>query len=210
MSLLGAHLQKLAVLLQNLFFPSCQFARAVCSDWHCALLRGLLPLLDGPRSILHPTEYALDQTPIPGRPKRPSQMAVAVRARLVPTLTIGHCLRPLLADGLQSLDRDVQISHGAELGVQPLQFIPYSSPLGVIDHWREKYYRCAQPRKRDAHLMQGSGVASVCRLMICGQIFKTAARYNSKCGVARHRWIQSQGWVGGFVLRRHGPRSGFT
>src|SRR5207249_2570305 len=110
MSLLGAHFQKLAALLQNLFFPSREFARAVCSDRHCALLRGLLSLLDGPRSILHPTEHAFDQTPIPGRPKRPSQMTMAVGALLVPVLIIGHCLRPLLADGLQSLDRNVQIS----------------------------------------------------------------------------------------------------
>ncbi len=132
MSLPGAHFQKLAALLQNLFFPSRKFARAICSDRRCALLRGLLSLLDRPRSILHPTEYAYDQTPIPGRPKRPSQMAMAVRALLVPVLTIGHCLRPLPADGLQSLDRDVQISHGAELGVEPLQFILYLRPLGVI------------------------------------------------------------------------------
>src|SRR6266853_6023258 len=115
MSLLGAHFQKLPALLQNLFFPSCPFARAVHSDWHCALLRGLLSLLDGPRPVLHPTEYAFDQTTIPGRPKRPSQMAMAVRALLVPVLIIGRCLRPLPAGGLQPLDRDVQISHGAEL-----------------------------------------------------------------------------------------------
>jgi hypothetical protein len=89
---------------------------------------------------------------------------------------IGHCLRPLLAGGLQSLDRDVQISHAAELGVQPLQFISYSRPLGVIDHRRKKQYGGAQARERNAHLVQGSGVASVCCLMICRQIFKTAAR----------------------------------
>src|SRR5712672_2568264 len=176
MSLLGAHFQKLPALLQNLFFPSCQFARAVHSDWHCALLRGLLSLLDGPRSILHPTEYAFDQTPIPGRPKRPSQMAMAVRALLVPVLIVGRCLRPMLVGGLQSLDCNIQISHTAELGVQPLQFIPYSRPLGVIDHRREKQYGGAQARERNAHLMQGSGVAPGCRLMICDQIFKTAAR----------------------------------
>jgi len=58
--------------------------------------------------------------------------------------------------------------------------------------------------------MKGSGVASVGRLMICCQIFKTAARYNSKCGVARHRRIQSQGRLGRFVLRRDSPWSGFT
>src|SRR6266513_1392269 len=127
-------------------------------------------------------------------------MAMAVRALLIPVLTVGHCLRPLLADSLQSLDRDVQISHGAELGVQPLQFIPYSRPLGVIDHWREKQYGGAQARKRNAHLVQGSRVASACRLMICGQIFKTAARHHSKCSVARQRWIQSQGGVGALPL----------
>src|SRR4029077_5979620 len=138
MSLLDAHFQQLAALLQNLFFPPCQFARAVCSDWHGALLRGLLSLLDGPGPVLHPTEYAFDQTPIPGRPKRPSQVAMAVRALLVPVPIVGRWLRPLLGGGLQSLDCDVQISNAAELGVQPLQFILYSRPLGVIDHWREK------------------------------------------------------------------------
>ena len=135
---------------------------------------------------------------------------MAVGALLVPVLIMGHCLRPLLTDGLQSLDRDVQISHGAELGVQPLQFVPYSRPLGVIDHRREKQYGGAQARKRNAHLMQGSRVASVCRLMICRQIFKTAARYHSKCGVASRLWIQSQGWREALVLRRHGPRGGFS
>ena len=54
---------------------------------------------------------------------------MAVGALLVPVLIMGHCLRPLLTDGLQSLDRDVQIAHGAELGVQPLQFVPYSRPF---------------------------------------------------------------------------------
>src|ERR1700674_1398383 len=137
-------------------------------------------------------------------------MAMAVRALLVPVLIIGYCLRPMLAGCLQSLDRDVQISHGAKLDVQPLQFIPYPLPLGVIEHRREKRYGCAQAGKRDAHLMQGSGIASACRLMICGQIFKTAARYDSKCGIARHCWIQSRGWVGALPLRGHGPRGGFA
>ena len=137
-------------------------------------------------------------------------MTMAVGALLVPVLIIGHCLRPLLADGLQSLDRNVQISHGAELGVQPLQFIPYSRPLGVIDHRREKQYGGAQARERNAHLVQGSWVACACRLMICGQIVKIAARYHSKCGVASRLWIQSQGWREAVVLCRHGPRGGFT
>src|SRR3954469_11338907 len=137
-------------------------------------------------------------------------MSMADRALLVPVLTIGHCPRPLLAGGLQSLDRHVQISHAAELGVQPLQFMLYSRPLGVVDHRREKQYGGAQASKRNAHLMQGSGLASVRRLIVCGQIFKTAACYDSKRGVTRHRWIQSQGWVGRLVLRRHGPRGGST
>jgi hypothetical protein len=97
----------------------------------------------------------------------------------------------MLVGGLQSLDCNVQISQAAELGVQPLQFIPYSRPPGVIDHRREKQYGSAQARERNAHLVQGSGIASRGRLMTCSQIFKTAARYNSKCGVARHRRIQS-------------------
>src|SRR5438067_13374622 len=137
-------------------------------------------------------------------------MAMAVRALLVPVLIIGNCLRPLLADVLQSLNRDVQISHAAELSIQPLQFVPYSRPLGVIDHWREKQYGGAQARKRNAHLMQGSRFASACSLMFCGQIVKTAARYHPKCSVARHRWIQSQGGVGALPLRRFGPSDGFT
>src|SRR5260370_23757716 len=143
MSLLGAHFQKLPALLQNLFFPSCQFARAIHSNWHCALLRGLLSLLDGPRPALHPTEYAFDQTPIPGRPKRPSQMAMAVRALLVPVLIVGRCLRPMLVGGLQSLDCNIQISHTAELAVQPLQPFPYSGRPGATDHRRRKQYGSA-------------------------------------------------------------------
>src|SRR5213596_4041363 len=116
---------------------------------------------------------------------------MAVRALLVPVLIIGNCLWPLLAGVLQSLDRDVQISHAAEPSIQPLQFIPYSRPLGVIDHRREKQYGGAQARERNAHLVQGSWVACACRLMICGQIVKTAARHHSKCGVASRPWIQS-------------------
>src|SRR5260370_42480737 len=106
-------------------------------------------------------------------------MAMAVRALLVPVLIVGRCLRPMLVGGLQSLDCNIQISHTAELGVQPLQFIPYSRPLGVIDHRREKQYGSARARERNANLVQGSGGASVGRLMICGQMFKTAGGYDS-------------------------------
>src|SRR5713226_3747817 len=137
-------------------------------------------------------------------------MALAVRALLVAVLIIGYCLRLLLADGLQSLDRDVQISHDAKMGVQPLQFIPYSGSLGVIDHRREKPYGCAQAGKCDAHLLQGSGIASACRLMICGQISKMAPRNNSECVVARHRWIQPGIWVAALRLNPFGPRGGFA
>src|SRR2546429_8930761 len=99
-------------------------------------------------------------------------MTMAVGALLVPVLIMGHCLRPLLTDGLQSLDRDVQISHGAELGVQPLQFVPYSRPLGVIDHRREKQYGGAQPRKRNTPFVQGSRGALSWWLLILGPIIQ--------------------------------------
>src|ERR1700676_1022077 len=84
MALLGAHFQKLAALLQDLFFPPCQFVHAVYNDRCCALPRGLLSLPDGPWSSLDPIEHAFDQTPISGGAKRPSQVAMAVRTLLVP------------------------------------------------------------------------------------------------------------------------------
>ncbi len=133
---------------------------------------------------------------------------MAVRTLLVAVPIIRHCLRPLLTDRLQSLDCNVQISHGAKLGVEPLQFIRYSHPLGVIDHRREKHYGCAQARERDAHLMQRCGIAAACRLVISGQISKMAPRQNPKGSVARHRWIQSQGRVGPLALRRLVRRGG--
>src|SRR2546430_17396802 len=99
-------------------------------------------------------------------------MAMAVRALLVPVLIIGNCLRPLLADVLQSLNRDVQISHAAELSIQPLQFVPYSRPLGVIDHRREKQYGGAPGRKRHTRLIEGSRGAPAWRLIACGANFQ--------------------------------------
>src|SRR5258708_21176361 len=102
-------------------------------------------------------------------------MAVTVCALFVPVLIIGRWLRPLLAAGLQSLDRDVQISHGAKLGVQPLQFIPYSRPLEVIDHRREKQYGCAQAGKGGAPLMQRWWGAQACRPLVLGQNSQVAS-----------------------------------
>src|SRR5260370_35691586 len=135
---------------------------------------------------------------------------MAVRALLVPGLIIGCCLLPLLVVGLQPLHRDVQISHGAELAVQPLQFTPYSRPLGVVDHRREKQHGCAQSSERNAHLMQGYRVAWACRLMICSQIPEVAAYYNSKCCVGRHFGVQPRSWVAALPLRPLGTRGGFA
>src|ERR1700738_5545852 len=109
-------------------------------------------------------------------------MPMAVRALSVPGSIIGYGLRPLLVHCPQPLDRDVEISHGAKLAVQPLHLIPYLRPLDVSNHRREKQYGCAQLRERNAHFMQGCGIAPACRLMICVQIFKTAARDNSRGG----------------------------
>src|SRR6266404_4795331 len=117
-------------------------------------------------------------------------MAMAFRALLVPVPIIGYCLRPLLVDGLQPLDRDVQIPHGAEMGVQPFQFTLYSRSFGVDNHRREKQYGSPQSRERNPHLMQRRGVAPACRIMICGQNPDTAARHDPKCRIARYHWIQ--------------------
>jgi hypothetical protein len=80
-------------------------------------------------------------------------MVMAVGAFLAPGPIIGYRLRLLLVDGLEPLDRDVEVAHSAKVGVQPLQFIPYSGPFGVGNHRREKQNRCAQARERDTHLM---------------------------------------------------------
>jgi hypothetical protein len=58
--------------------------------------------------------------------------------------------------------------------------------------------------------MHGYRVASACSIMICGQIPETAARYNSKRRIARHRWIQPRNWVAALPLHRFGARGGFA
>src|SRR6266851_4557933 len=137
-------------------------------------------------------------------------MTMAVRAPFVPGSIIGCCWLPLLAAGLQPLHRYVQISHGAKLAVQPLQFTLYSRPPGVVDHRREKQDGCAQSSERNAHSMQGHRVASACRLMTCCQIPEVAARYHSKRGVGRHFGVQPRSWAKALPLRPLGTRGGFT
>src|SRR6202011_2077408 len=132
---------------------------------------------------------------------------MAVRAPFVPGPIIGCCLLPLLSPALQPLHRDVQIPRGAKLAVQPLQFILYWRPPGIVDHRREEQDGCAQSSERKAHLMQGFRIASACRLLTCSQIPEVAARYNSKCCVGRHHWIQRRG--GGAVVS-FGTPGGFV
>ena len=79
-------------------------------------------------------------------------------------------MRRPFASSFKSLDCDVEISHGAEMGVQPLEFVPYSRPLGVGNHRREKRDSRTQASERNPHLMQCFGIAYACRGMICGQI----------------------------------------
>jgi hypothetical protein len=49
---------------------------------------------------------------------------MAVCASLIPGLIIGYCLRLFFADGLQSLDSDIEIPHNAKMGVKPFEFTP--------------------------------------------------------------------------------------
>src|SRR6266851_1097664 len=137
-------------------------------------------------------------------------MAMAVGAPFVPGPIIGCCLLPLLVAGFQPLHRDVKISYGAKLAVQPLQFNLYLSPLGVVDHRREKHNGCAQSSERNAHSMQAYRVASACRLMTCSQFSEVAARYHSKCCVGRQFGVQPRRRVAALLLRRLGTRAGFT
>jgi hypothetical protein len=123
---------------------------------------------------------------------------------------MGYCLRPPLVHCLQPLDRDVKVPHGAKLAVQPLQLIPYPRPLDVRNHRREKRYGRAQSSERDAHLMQGSGISPACRFVTCIQIVKTAARDNSKCGVARHHWIQPRNRGAALPQNPVGPGGSFA
>src|SRR5260370_3722581 len=135
-------------------------------------------------------------------------MTMAVRAPFVPGSIIGCCWLALLAAGLQPLHCDVQISHGAKLAVQPLQFTPYSRPSCVVDHRREKHDGGAQSRERNPHLMQGYRVGSARRLMTCSQIPEVAARYHSKRGVGRHFGVQPRSWAKALPRRTLGTRGG--
>jgi hypothetical protein len=96
------------------------------------------------------------------------------------------------------------------MAMQPLQFILYSRLFSIGDHRREKQYRCAQARERNAHLMQGGGVASAGRVMICGQILKVAARDDPKGGIAGHHWIKPRNSTAASPLRRFGERCSLT
>ena len=127
-----------------------------------------------------------------------------------PCPMVGFSLRPPFVDGLHLFGCDIQIANDAKMGVQPFQFVLYSWLLGIDDHWREKPYGRAQPRKCDAHLMQGDRVTSGCRRMICGQILEMASRHDPERGVARHHWIQPRNGVAAWPLRRFDADRGFA
>jgi hypothetical protein len=113
----------------------------------------------------------------------------------LPGWVVGCRLRLLPVDGPEPLDGDIQIAHGAKVGVHPFQFAPYSLPFGVGNHRREKRQGCTQAGKFNAHLVLGRGIVLACRFVICGQVHQKATHYNSKGGVARHHCIQSQMWL---------------
>ena len=60
-------------------------------------------------------------------------------------------LWPSFIDYPEAFYRDVEISHNAKMGIQPLQFGPYSRPCGIGNHRREEQYGGAQVRQRNAH-----------------------------------------------------------
>src|ERR1700692_687463 len=121
MSPFGAHVPKFTALLQEFFLPSHQFAGAICCDRGGALLGGSFSLRDRPGSVLNPAGCTFDQSPIPGRTEPPDQTSVGLRPLCFPGLIVG---RSLFAGSFKSPDRDIEISYGAKLGVQPLQFGP--------------------------------------------------------------------------------------
>src|SRR5713226_4456673 len=102
-------------------------------------------------------------------------MSMAVGVLHGPCPMIGYCLRSSFVDGLHLFGRDIQIANDAKLSVQPLQFALYSWLFGIDNHRREKPDSRAQPRERDAHLMQSYRATLACRRMICGQIPEMAA-----------------------------------
>jgi hypothetical protein len=99
-------------------------------------------------------------------------------------------LRTTFVDFLQSFDCHIEIPHNAEMGVQPLQLFRYSRLLRTPHHGREEGDSRPQPREREAHLMQGFGIASTGRLMMSRQIPEVVARDNPKCSIARHLGIE--------------------
>jgi hypothetical protein len=95
-----------------------------------------------------------------------------------------------LAGFFQPLDCDVNVPHGTEAAIQPLQFTFQSNPFGVEGHRREKSYGSPQTGQRNAHFVQARVVAPACTRVICGQIVKAAARDDAKGRVACHRPVQ--------------------
>src|SRR5882757_6231564 len=138
MPLRRIHFQKLVALLQKLFLPARQLVRAVYLNGSSAQLPSLRSRLDGPGSAFNPARCAFDEPPISGRAKRSRQLSMVGGALRVPVWIVGCRLWLLLVDGLEPLDGDVQIAHGAKMGVQPFQFAPYLLPLGVGNHRRKK------------------------------------------------------------------------
>jgi hypothetical protein len=141
----------------RVFLPSHQFAGAMYCDRGDALLGSSFSLRDRPGSVLEPAGCAFDQSPIPGRTEPSGQTPMGLRPLCFPGLMVE---RPLFASSFKSPDRDIESSHGAKLGVQPLQFAPDLLPLRVGNHRREKRDGRAQASERHAHLMQRFGIAS--------------------------------------------------
>jgi hypothetical protein len=96
-------------------------------------------------------------------------------------------------DFVQPFDRDIEVAHNTEMGVQPLQFVPYPISLCPGHHRREKGYDGPQPRQRNAHVMQGVGIAFACHQVMSGQVFQATVRDNPKRRVARHFGIKPRG-----------------
>src|SRR5213078_328278 len=102
--------------------PTCQLIAAVGEDGSSPFL--CIPaFFRRPASILDPVGHVFGEPTIPGGSEHLCQLAMAVRALLLPQTIVRYCLRLLFIQFGEPLDRYVEIADRAQLGVQPLKLI---------------------------------------------------------------------------------------
>src|SRR5579864_1680750 len=89
MPLFDADILQLAALLDQFFLPSRQLARAMFAEAAGAPSDRFRSAFRRPGAFLDPSGEAFDQTPIPGRAKRPRQVPLAIRTLLHPSFMVG-------------------------------------------------------------------------------------------------------------------------